>query len=184
MTVELPAENGNLSLSDCTRIAKACPVSEEQLNRVLHPPAPLHGTGSPRVLDKTVKAVVPEEGARKRLILAASLLGVSILAVIAVVAYTIINYSRSAPTVSVASISTEIPLKEARQQGDLVGAVLTDPSWLLKPEAERVKQLEDAFARAQQSLGAQRLLLLDQTGKTRVMAQSSGGAKPVIQFLH
>jgi hypothetical protein len=60
---------------------------------------------------------------------------------------------------------------------------LADPSWLLKPEGERLKQIEDAFARAQQSLGAQRLLLLDPTGKTRVMAQSLGGSKPAIQFM-
>jgi hypothetical protein len=72
-----------------------------------------------------------------------------------------------------------IPVTNAKQLGNQVGATLSDPRWLNRPEADRRAQMEDALRRLK-GKGVTVFFVSDDT-RPRASAQWSGG-KVVVRF--
>jgi hypothetical protein len=145
----------------CATKALECRVSEADLAAVLRPPTVTTPIPLSRVLPTTSKQPSKHNkpSAREWISVVAAVLCVG------AAVFTISSKLRDPgiSQVSPSDISDEIPFSKARKVGDTIEAVLADPSWANKPEAERRQQLEASGPRLR-GQSATRLMVLDGRG--------------------
>ncbi|MEO8701135.1 MAG: hypothetical protein ABI867_13885 [Kofleriaceae bacterium] len=170
LIVELPKECGLMPTEERERNAQLCYVDEAQVDKILTPPQrttnppPL---GATRILEggsaETREAMREQNTSRRKAIAAGVFAAFAIVAM--VVSYKLTFGADSGNTrLDARDLTAEIPLTQVRQSGKLVGATLSDPNWLTKPEVDRRRQLEAAVIKAS-TLGAQNLMVFDTKGK-------------------
>jgi hypothetical protein len=193
-TVELPTAFGDVTDEEASRYAAECKVTPEELDRALTPrtppavtpaPPPIAPTTTPRPAKRTTAA--PPVGENKATIAARAqkrrkvwmiISGTAVVA--AIISITITLWPGRNNELDAAALTTEIPLAHVRKSGAMIGAVLTDPSWLSKPEDVRRKQLEDALAKVH-GFDATQLMVFDARGQIVASAHTSRN-KLVIAF--
>lgn len=179
--VEMPEPLAHLDLATREKKAMECNVGDDELYKVIKVrPAPEKKEVT-RALESTSAA---EENARKQ----GSNLSTKVAAIFAVlglaaagvsVYLTLGSTSGSTVRLSASELSSEIPLTDARRNGTLVVATLSDMTWLDKPEAERRLQLEAVSpkVRIQQANG---MMLVDAKGMLIAVLRTD--RKPAVTF--
>lgn len=188
--VQLPEEIAGMRLADQTARASVCRVPTQELRRVINDSEParpaIKTTGRHKgVQGRPASGRIPEQAdglagrlspERRRLVLIAA-------TAIAVVGFTFAGLSvwravmvdAKWEDMSASAIAGELPISDPERLGNEVGATLTDPGWLARPQAEREAQLQVAL----EGLRSRdvRVLFLRLDGKVRAAAEvGSGGA--------
>jgi hypothetical protein len=178
LPIELPRELGGLGVIERDKQAAKCKVPETELNRVLNPQAsgPI---AVPRQASGAVKGPAEAQPAqnRRRVMVAAGLMALAVAGVAGALLWT---FAGGPQTLPVSEVSREIPLKEVKLMGDLVGGVLSDrTAWLGQPELERRRQLQSALEHAH-AHGATRLVLMDDQGVVCAQASYEEDGTPAV----
>lgn len=182
--VEMPEPLAHLDLATREKKAMECNVGDDELYKIIKvkPPGALpEKKDVTRAIESTSTA---EENARKR----GASLSTKIAAILAVLGLaaagvsiylTLGRTSGSTVRLSASELSSDIPLTDARRNGSLVVATLSDIKWLDKPEAERRLQLEAVGpkVRLQQANG---MMLVDSKGL--LIAVLRVDRKPAVTF--
>lgn len=180
--VEMPEPLAHLDLATREKKAMECNVGDDELYKVIkvRPTAP-EKKDTTRAIESTSAS---EEKARAQ----GSSLSTKVAAILAVlglaaagvsVYLTLGRTSGSTVRLSASELSSDIPLTDARRNGSLVVATLSDMTWLDKPEAERRLQLEAVGpkVRVQQANG---MMLVDSKGL--LIAVLRVDRKPAVTF--
>jgi hypothetical protein len=180
--VEMPEPLAHLDLATREKKAMECNVGDDELYKVvkIKPTLPDKKEAT-RALESTSAA---EETARNR----GSNLSTKVAAILAVLGLaaagvsiylTLGRTSGSTVRLSASELSSDIPLTDARRNGTLVVATLSDLTWLDKPEAERRLQLEAVApkVRIQQANG---MMLVDAKGLLIAVLRTD--RKPAVTF--
>ena len=111
-----------------------------------------------------------------RLLVAAA---AALLAVVALVVATVSMLPHRVRKLPPSTFAADLPVSEVRQSGDKIALVLSDRSWLARPETDRRRSVASAFERAEQ-MGASALLVIDANGTVYAFAQGDTGAPRVL----
>jgi hypothetical protein len=179
LEVAMPAALADLKASEIIQRAAECPIPTKELQALFRG----NEAGSPkealRASQKTA-AVAAEHGVpapvaaharrRKTIFLVATVIAVAGLGFAGVYGYRAFNVTPKWTSITAAGFPGDLPAADAERLGDQVGARLTDPGWLARPEAERREQLA-AGLRALADQGVTVLFLRDDTDRVRALVQ-------------
>jgi hypothetical protein len=157
------------------------PLPEEITGPIVMPPTPTPRRLSPppQTTQSRRAPVIPEPGWRSRRGVGVAA-GVIALATAAWITFTFVkSCDGPARWKGIATMDLGLPVKNAKQLGNQVGATLTDPRWVTRPEADRRVQMEDALRRLR-GRGVTVFFVSDES-RPRASAQWSGG-KVVVRF--
>ncbi len=182
--VELPESLVHLDLATREKKAMECNAGDDDLYKIIKRPTLSQQPEKKDITRALESTSASEEQARRRggnlSTKVAAIFAVLGLAAAGVSIYvTLGRTSGSTVRLSASDLSSDIPLTDARRNGSLVVATLSDLTWLDKPEAERRLQLEAVSpkVRGQQANG---MMLVDAKGM--LIAVLRVDRKPAVTF--